>query len=341
MRVRNPNLSRNPSPDAHTCCEVEQRITLAECVRCQFTINVWEAWNGKSVKIQVEKYLSNPSISGSETGKWNDTITFQTDLQTILAFSHFECAYAQTLKQFFFQNVNVRMTTSSASANENVIKCEVLLHIFENWCTSRSGGGQSTCIYSYTFTFCFAQCITHLLLLHITIMLSDLWKYFYVFSSHNDIHTHLDTSLMLHTLIFYTCAFVDTLGYCIHKHTQMHLIIGSVLAVWSVIFIFVFAAVEEFMKNEESTHKCRCRFEDGARTCGMVSHIHHTCCYSGSEYQSHVIELSTNSCLHKGHEHHQQGTYIFDTLKSLKSSKSHQMEMKVFRLRSRWPMLIS
>ena len=83
------------------------------------------------------------------------------------------------------------------------------------------------------------------------------------------------------------------------------------------------------MTNDESKHKCRCKFQDGARTSGMVLHINQRCYDSISGHQSHVMELPTYSCLHDGHDHHQQITYISDTLKSYKSSKSHQMEMKI------------
>lgn len=99
--------------------------------------------------------------------------------------------------------------------------------------------------------------------------------------------------------------------------------------------IHFFVGVKESMKNKESTHKCRCRFEDGVGTCGIVSDIHDTCYTRKSGYQSHVMELSIDNCLHKVHENHYQNTYISDTLKSYKSSRSHQTKMKVFELRSR------
>ena len=100
---------------------------------------------------------------------------------------------------------------------------------------------------------------THSLSLYIIIMLSYFWKYLHILlhtmtHSHNHIAsckhvcviilTHLDISIILFTFTFHICTFVDKLEYYIHKYTQMHLIIQSMFATWSLIFIYFF---------------CRCR----------------------------------------------------------------------------------
>ena len=49
--------------------------------------------------------------------------------------------------------------------------------------------------------------------------------------------TDLDISPMLCTFTFHTYTFVHTPSYCIHTQTQIHLIIRSMFATWSVIVI--------------------------------------------------------------------------------------------------------
>ena len=104
-------------------------------------------------------------------------------------------------------------------------------------------------------------------------------------------HTHIDIYLILHKFTFQMHTFVNTLAYFIHKHTQIHLTIGSTFSIWSVPVIFVFGRYRRIYDEWQIKHKCRCRFKDGARKCGIVLHINHTWCNNGSIYQSHVMDL--------------------------------------------------
>ena len=252
--------------------------------------------------------------------------------------------------------MNKNITRSNLSVNVNVKKCEVSLHIFENWCTSWSEDGQSIYRHFYTLTFyshnAFHTCTFVKELTHSpttwhnknAIIFADQLAQF---ALHNDTlaqsQTYSHTCMVLctitfkvykhawtiiHTLLlaftFHMWTLKNTLICCIHKHKQMHLIITFLFSIGSVIILFVFASVEEFMVNDESKHKCRCRFEDKAGICGMVPYIHHTCYNSGSIYQFHVMEIPTHICLHEGHEHHKKRTYIFEQSYCSRSSKSHQ-----------------
>lgn len=106
-------------------------------------------------------------------------------------------------EKFFFLILNVRIKTSNMSVNGNVEKCEFNLQISDNWCIGRSRSGQSTCGHYYTFTFYFAQCLTHLrlhphthTLLHTTNMLSSSWKNLHIFlctMTHLHIHEYTYT----------------------------------------------------------------------------------------------------------------------------------------------------
>lgn len=130
--------------------------------------------------------------------------------------------------------MNARVTTPNTSVNENVKKCEVVLHISRNWCTGQSGGGQSTCKHSYTFTLCFAQWLAHLwknshnhLLLHITSLLSNLWKILHIL-----LHTMTHLHIYKHTYTFTLCftqphnKFVDMIS-SLSSHTFASLVCST------------------------------------------------------------------------------------------------------------------
>lgn len=192
-----PKSSSKPLLDAQKCCGTEPSMLFSMCVGCQSYI--WWVRRMKLSKcdIQVEESCSRSSISWSKANNWNNTITLQWDLHIVFAFSHFECAYTQTLKHKIFKVLNARIIRSNTILNENVEKCEFFLYISRNWGTSYNKDVQSTWGHSYTFKFCFVQCLAHLwkkshthMLLHITSMLSYLQENLHIFL-HTKTYLHI------------------------------------------------------------------------------------------------------------------------------------------------------
>lgn len=149
-------------------------------------------------------------------------------------------------------------------------KRKVVLHISENWCTSLTNTN-SQHVEIVTLSHLWKNSCIHLLL-DMTSMFLDLWINLHIFLSKlqpfkiTNILTHFHCSppnhisiLQMCFLNFYTllctfevhmCTFVEATRYCIHTHTKLHFLIGSMSVTWNVIFIFVLKSVEEFMMIE-------------------------------------------------------------------------------------------
>lgn len=111
--------------------------------------------------------------------------------------------------------------------------------------------------------------------------------------------TPINIFVMVQTFTFYISTFVDTLSYITHKHINAF---DHQICVFHMKcnHYFYFVGIEEFMMNGESKNKCRCWFEDGARTCGMVSYINHTWCNLGSRYLFYVRSFKNIVILMRG-----------------------------------------
>lgn len=147
-------------------------------------------------------------------------------------------------------------------------------------------------------------------------------------------HSCIIFCTLLHTFVVHMCTFVNTPGYCIHTHTQLHLNIRSMCATLNNNLHFILESVEEFItiENQPTTvdASSRMEIEHVAWSHILTTHVEKIESYITLMWwksQHIVVFVKDMSIINK------VLTYLTHTYPTT-SSKSHLMEMTISKLRS-------